>query len=255
MHLDPFDVLGICPTSSLTDIKRAYKFMLKQTHPDKMGDARYFMLVHEAYESLKRQFVHKSFDAPKSLPSYNDDAIPQPRKMKNYSNAKFNDFFEKHRIRGDDPYATNGYGRHMAESLNYREDVNVAARSSTYIPTEQLAVYCEPEYLPISKKIESCYHLGQTHVSDFSGGGGSDIMKAFTHREGTIPDTSTKYTSVDDCIKQRSKQRMELTAEDLRRHKKLEKQRLRLEQYRINAMHRSDRQVEHDFATLHRRLK
>ena len=34
--------------------------MLIKTHPDKMGSAKYFMLVHKAYEEIQKQYKGKA---------------------------------------------------------------------------------------------------------------------------------------------------------------------------------------------------
>ena len=54
--MDPHDILGIPNGCDWKVIRNAYKKMLVATHPDKMGgDAKYFMMVHEAYNQLVKE--------------------------------------------------------------------------------------------------------------------------------------------------------------------------------------------------------
>ena len=41
--------------------------------------------------------------------------------------------------------------------------------------------YTEPESMLSSKNLENVYHLGVETIDDFTGGGGTDIMKAYCH--------------------------------------------------------------------------
>ena len=50
-----YKVLGISRTATQDDIKRSYKKLVLQHHPDKGGDIEYFRLIQEAYEVLSNQ--------------------------------------------------------------------------------------------------------------------------------------------------------------------------------------------------------
>lgn len=259
--LDPYDVLGISHSSSWLQVKKAYKNMLIQTHPDKMdGSAKYFMLVHEAFNNIQKQFKGKSkvSNAPREKMDYqthtNGDVEP-PKKVKNMSKEKFNHYFDSNRIHDTNPYNTGGYREHMADRLNYQEDLSVAKSNKVYIPTTQITRYKEPESLLSSKILESVYHLGIDSVEDFSGGGGTDIMKAYCHNNGEQIDTVKRYRNIDEIQNDRSNQNMALTKEESRKQKQLEKQKLKLEQYRLRNIINNDTNISAQYTQLHRRLQ
>ena len=110
--LNPYDVLGLPHNCTWSDVKKAYKTMLVKTHPDKMGNAKYFMMVHEAYQELQIQFKGKAKEqnAPRQKQSYKPiEQDVQPVKMKNFTADKFNRYFDENRINQIDPYSQNGY--------------------------------------------------------------------------------------------------------------------------------------------------
>ena len=53
MAPDPHRVLGVAPHADVTEIRRAYRALVKQVHPDVQGgDAQRFARVQEAYAQL-----------------------------------------------------------------------------------------------------------------------------------------------------------------------------------------------------------
>lgn len=255
--LDPYDVLGISHNASWSEVKSAYKKMLIKTHPDKMGSAKYFMFVHEAYNELQKQYKGKAKETnmPREKQKYsaNNDVV-KPKKMKNFTNDKFNQYFDKNRINETDPYQQGGYRDYMVDRLNYQEDISVAKSSSVHIPTQQIVKYEEPESLYSSKVLENVYHLGVETVSDFSGGGGTDIMKAYCHVKGDHIDTVKRYRNLDDIQNQRSSENLQMTREEKIRQQQLEEQRQRLEQFRLNNVRSQSSSVNERYTQLHRRL-
>ena len=49
---EALSILGLPETSTLEDLKRAYRLKAKETHPDKGGDSAAFIKVKDAYDSL-----------------------------------------------------------------------------------------------------------------------------------------------------------------------------------------------------------
>lgn len=48
----PYDILGLKPTASFTEIKKAYRKLARTHHPDKGGDAASFERIARAYQAL-----------------------------------------------------------------------------------------------------------------------------------------------------------------------------------------------------------
>lgn len=47
---DPFEILGIGPTSNTIEVRRAYRELVKVHHPDKGGDPEVFKKILAAYQ-------------------------------------------------------------------------------------------------------------------------------------------------------------------------------------------------------------
>jgi len=59
---DYYDVLGVSKTASANDIKKAYRKLAKEYHPDKGGDEQKFKEISEAYETLSDDQKRSNYD-------------------------------------------------------------------------------------------------------------------------------------------------------------------------------------------------
>tara|TARA_B100001094_G_scaffold263748_1_gene265467 strand:+ start:2895 stop:3668 length:774 start_codon:yes stop_codon:yes gene_type:complete len=256
MNLDPYDVLGIPSNSDWKTIKKAYKHMLNQTHPDKMGNAKYFMLVHEAFNHLQETRNHekKYKNLPTEEVKYRNDMedIPEPHKIKNFTNEKFNKYFEKNKIQ-EENYMNSGYGSKMTQSLNYQEDISELLKNKLKIPKQELVMYKEPEALNSSNIFDSCYELGKGKETDFSCRNGTDIMEAYCERP-QLADTSHRYRDVNDIRNQRSSQNLIFNEEEKEYYRKKAEEKERLEQYRLQRQTQNDMNLHERYVELYRRL-
>lgn len=257
--LDPYDVLGVPHNAPTEDIKKAYKGMLMKTHPDKLGDARYFMLVHEAFASIQRhrKDLSRCSNMPQAPQSYaaasQQASIPEPTKMKNFTRERFNRYFDENRIDALDPYSS-GYSQYMVSSKKNREDIEEARTNSVYIPTRDVVVYKEPEFLASSSTVHNCYELGKQSIDDFTGGGGTDIMKAFVHSNGDHVDTVKRYSSVDHILSDRATESLAMTDKERRAAARREKRLAKMEALRLQSVREMDTSIDERYINLHRVL-
>lgn len=65
MH-DHYQTLGVDRTASPDDIKRAYRRLASQHHPDKGGDTQKFQTIQQAYDVLSDPAQRQAYDRPQS---------------------------------------------------------------------------------------------------------------------------------------------------------------------------------------------
>ena len=81
--MDYYSRLGVKKSASPEELKRAYKKLAMQHHPDRGGDQKTFQEINEAYDTLKDPAKRQEYDAPK----------PDPR-QRQYTSQNMNDIFE-----------------------------------------------------------------------------------------------------------------------------------------------------------------
>lgn len=242
--MDPYDVLGIPYNSTWKQIKKAYKEMLIRTHPDKMnGNAKYFMMVHEAFSNIEKQ--HEQSKRQRSYPTERQTYVPdnqrphqKPNEQFNISN--FNAMFERYakEYNKTDPYLNGGYK--VSERLNYQEDDTQLRANKVNIPKRQLVIYKEPEALVSSSLMDNVQHLGVNKINDYTCRSGSDYMRAYSE-EAELIDNRKSYKSVDHLTQVRKNQNFAMTQEDRKLQYELEQNRQRLEQMRLRNVDKNDR--------------
>ncbi|MEK7184188.1 MAG: DnaJ domain-containing protein [Patescibacteria group bacterium] len=61
-HKDYYDILGVPRTASADELKRAYRKLAQQYHPDKGGNSERFKEVNEAYQVLSDPNKRQQYD-------------------------------------------------------------------------------------------------------------------------------------------------------------------------------------------------
>ncbi|AWB88475.1 J domain-containing protein [Salinibacterium hongtaonis] len=70
----PYEVLGVAPGASDDELRRAYRRMLRATHPDTGGDSRRFQAVQIAWEQVGTQEARRAYD--RGQPRRGDEPHP-----------------------------------------------------------------------------------------------------------------------------------------------------------------------------------
>jgi DnaJ family protein A protein 2 len=82
-----YDILGISPTSSVLEIKKAFRNKARITHPDKGGDAEKFKEINSAYEILSNPEKRQLYD------QFGKDGKPQGIDIASMFNGGFGNMF------------------------------------------------------------------------------------------------------------------------------------------------------------------
>lgn len=252
--MDPYEILGVKYNSSWKDIRKAYKHMLIQTHPDKMGNDKFFGIVQDAYQSIKKQYELHSKET--NYPTKNKEYEQETKINTNtdrFNLNQFNQMFEQYSklYNASDPFQSGGYK--TCERLNHQEDISELHRKKINIHKRELVIHREPEALASSSLMESVCHLGVNKIDDYSCTNASDYMRAYSE-EAELIDNRQEYRNIDHIKLARSEQSFALTDEDLRQQRKNEKKQHKLEQMRQTQMNKNDKSYSKIHSYIQNRL-
>jgi DnaJ-class molecular chaperone len=125
---NPYNILGVSENDSLAIIKRQYKQLALNMHPDKGGSEALFRLLQVSYakilEETKLKQKDKLFNELKV--EFDDYKSSQPIVMLNHDKSHFqkhfNEIFDNNKQ--SNPY-DRGYGSTMVSNSGKREEINV----------------------------------------------------------------------------------------------------------------------------------
>ena len=110
---DPYSILGVDKSSSADDIKKAYRKLAKENHPDKVnGNEEKFKEIADAYETLGNPEKKSQYDQRQSNPFGNFGGG-------DFSESMFEDLLRNQRFSGafDQRYGYNSKGRNTTGVL------------------------------------------------------------------------------------------------------------------------------------------
>jgi DnaJ family protein A protein 2 len=92
-NINYYNELGLDKTASLTDIKRAYRTLAMQHHPDKGGDAEKFKKVCQSYEILSDPEKRRNYDTFGHVETNNSGVDFSKDVFSMFFNGGFRDMF------------------------------------------------------------------------------------------------------------------------------------------------------------------
>lgn len=236
--INPFNLLGITPTSTPSELKRAYYNLALMCHPDKGGDDKDMIVVSQAYQYVKGQLENINETTYETLEDeFQEFCKQQENKTPTFTSIfeetqdwidDFNSQFEKQQIgtasdseNNFNPFQRNpfqdGYGDLMdvsdinLDTNHTQEDLETMREKDTKENThqfdKQLIEYKEPEYLP---NTVTSYPLLQENITDYSGSSSNknthsktmvmtDYKKAFTPPED-LPEVKPEQDYPDQLL-------------------------------------------------------
>lgn len=144
--IDPYQLFGLSKNFTLEQLRKKYKGIAIQVHPDKTGGSDYlFKQCYTAYKHLLKEYEKRDADRPfyelrnqsRSFIDTQGRDNPSSRSRSRagaagshaeaasgkFDAARFNAIFDEHRL--EDPTADHGYGHWMASSSKTREDIDI----------------------------------------------------------------------------------------------------------------------------------
>lgn len=101
-----YSTLGITPSASFDEIKRAYRKLAAQHHPDRGGDTKKFQEIQAAYDLLSDPEKRRQYDNPQPQFNFNPHGVP----------PGFEDIFNG--MFGEDSPFGNMFGRRQSPQRN-----------------------------------------------------------------------------------------------------------------------------------------
>jgi curved DNA-binding protein len=88
--MDHYSTLGVAKTATPDEIKRAFRKLASQHHPDKGGDTKKFQEIQAAYDTLGDVAKRQAYDNPAAFGNFNSGA---PNFNFNFGGGDINDIF------------------------------------------------------------------------------------------------------------------------------------------------------------------
>ena len=166
--MNPYQVLGVDRSADENTIKKAYRKLAAQHHPDRGGDTAKFQEIQGAYDILSDPQKRHEFDNPR--PQFNGGGFGHPGDFNfhfNFSDGGIHDIFENIRA-GQDPFAQ------MRQSRRNRD-----VRSTIVIPLsetlqDQVKILTVGDSNGQSRDLEMRIPKGVTSGTTFRFGGQGD---------------------------------------------------------------------------------
>lgn len=286
---NPYKILGIGINADHSTLRKAYKQMAIQYHPDKGGDPKIFKKITQAYiyvldkleksKKMSRTFEEAKQEFEKPTEEYIDKQVEETVKKfnldkDNFNLNKFNQLFEEFRI--NDPN-DKGYGegweednddKHHVFDQKFNKDVFNKVfddandkRFKKYSGKGTIMKYEEPQaQMSFNSTGAGFSEIGVDDILNFTGTSGdlnfTDYKAAYTY-DSTIekPDMNRKqYKNVKELEAERDNISYKISAEEEDRQRAIKSYNDKLEEQRRMNINRYDQQVQDQYRRIHSNL-
>ena len=272
---DAYRLFGLQPDFTVDQLKKAYRKLSLQTHPDRGGSSEKFKFVTRHYLFLVEEYQKNkpslSFnDLRQSSRDYVDQQQQNPRQNiymdndssqsgSNFDNQRFNELYTQNRLSTvhDEGYSNWIEDNAMLEDkdpeplfsdkFNLNVFNNLFENDKDKNPQSQVIVYTDPVPTNISRET-SYSEIGEDTIGDFSGEaqsglGYTDYKKAHTQtRLINVNQVKSResYKNVEHLQSQRDQISFKMSPEDQRKHDEKLKHEKWLESERVKRVQRQD---------------
>lgn len=135
MFKDYYQILGISPNASLTDIKQAYRTASKKWHPDVnpgVNTTQMMQDINEAYAILKDEIKRKRYDAEYVLFNQTKSSTEQTVETNNTTSEWTYDYDVKDENLKEDIKTARQYAKELVDEFlaSLKEDTKKAAKGA-----------------------------------------------------------------------------------------------------------------------------
>ena len=276
---NPFKILNIDYDSTESEIKKAYRRLSKEHHPDRGGDAKLFNLITQSYIYLlqkikdnkgikshnelqqEAQTFFESQDKERELHKKIKNRTTMQVDKNNFNNNKFNQIFEENRL---GTVYDKGYGGDWDEDEEENENVVLNNKFSIDVfnaefnkskskrnknKSKQIVVIDEPE-AQVSTGL-NFEELGLNDIENFSSSFNenmnfTDYKSAYTKSNLEYDEKFKRkdYKNLDDIKNDRSNISYEMNENDIKKSKERERRQEEIERNRLKNLMAYDRLTE-----------
>ena len=283
---DPYEILGVKKNTTLDKIKKNYKKLALQFHPDRNNGKTEgeFQIITQAYcyllnkkneENKYENKINQDVTFQKYKDNINEKKFNIHLDKENFDIKNFNKIFDSYKI--EDSF-DKGYGSKMAEKNTIREDISVKNDfvfgtkfnkdifNSTFQNDKlkksknQIIEYKEPEALCLNNSI-GYSDLDNSNMKDFgiknNGLGYTDYMRAHTTDNTFInPDQVEykKYNSLNHLKADRENINYNLSEKDKKLLKIRKEQEMQEENRRLQRIRQKDELIRGQYNNINRLL-
>ena len=269
--MDAYEILGVTKSASLEQVRKQFKKLAMDVHPDKGGSDHLFQILKRSYVQVLQDIKTRQTDKPfHELKQEHDQYKKEASTKKNvhFTNVdenelmkRFHKVFQENKMKDEN---SRGYGKKMVKSSKVRDDINIDKtmnkfsikkfnrefEKTTPTNTKHLIKKYNPEPFVLSKTLPYT-ELGVEKINDFStstenknGLHYTDYMKAHTtNRLSEGSRTNIHKKTIDDVERDRANISFEMNEEELKEYTKYQMKLKNKEQQRVHVLESKDKQT------------